>query len=142
MSSCLAHTGPVAEPSGENNETCFQSGLPGLAVHVPDRSANSHRKVHLGRLHMRPYSGISKQLEGTRITRKGDPCPQNLAPPSEMVAGGRQRTSRSTITTSKACSASLYRRIKRRVGHSLKRAHYMGKLVSSGKQSCISTTWN
>ena len=35
----------------------------------------TEKQVHLGRLHMRPYSGISKQLEGTRITRKGDPCP-------------------------------------------------------------------
>ena len=51
-----------------------------------------------------------------------------------MVAGGRQCATRSTITSTKTCSANLYRRIKRRVGRSLKRAHYKRSLVSSGKQ--------
>ena len=51
-----------------------------------------------------------------------------------MVAGGKQCSSRSTITPSKTCSANLYRRIKRRVGRSLKRAHCKGNLVSSRKQ--------
>ena len=31
-----------------------------------------------------------KQLEGTRITRKGDSYPQVSTPPSKMVVGGRQ----------------------------------------------------
>ena len=35
-----------------------------------------------------------EQLEGTRITRKGDTNPQVAAPPSKMVAGGRQCTSK------------------------------------------------
>ena len=52
----------------------------------------------------------------------------------EGKAGGKQCSSRSTITPSKTCSANLYRRIKRRVGRSLKRAHCKGNLVSSRKQ--------
>ena len=51
-----------------------------------------------------------------------------------MVAGGKQYSSRSTITPCKTCSANLYRRIKRRVGRSLKGAHCKGNLVSSRKQ--------
>ena len=42
-----------------------------------------------------------KQLEGTRDTRKGDPHSEVTPLTSEMGAGGRQCTHRSTITPSK-----------------------------------------
>ena len=58
---------------------------------------------------------LEKQLEGTRITRKGDPHTQITAPPLKVAAGGHY-TPRSTITPTKTCSAYLYRCIKRRVG--------------------------
>ena len=57
-----------------------------------------------------------KQLEGSRDTGKGDPHSKVTPPTSDMVAGGKQRTHRSTITPTKTCSANLYRCIKRRVG--------------------------
>ena len=50
-----------------------------------------------------------------------------------MVAG-RRRSHRPTTTPSTACSANLYRRIKRRVGRSLKRVHCQRNLVPTGKQ--------
>ena len=40
----------------------------------------AEKQVHLGQLHMRPNSGISKQLEGTRVTRKGVSNTKILAP--------------------------------------------------------------
>ena len=52
----------------------------------------------------------------------------------KVVAGGKQCSSRSTITPSKTCSADMYRHIKRRVGRSLKRTYCKGNLVSSRKQ--------
>ena len=54
-----------------------------------------------------------KQLEGTRITRKGDPNPQVPAPPFTMVAEGKPCIYRPTITPNKTCSAN------RMVGRSL-----------------------
>ena len=50
----------------------------------------TEKQVHLGRL---PYEAetvaLEQELEGTRITRKGDASPQ-VAPPSlKMVAGGK-----------------------------------------------------
>ena len=59
-------TGPVAEPSRQNTETAFPSGLSGVAVHVLDRSANSHRKSKFTSAHCicDPYSGISKTSGG------------------------------------------------------------------------------
>ena len=118
----LAHTGLVAEPSRENTETAIHSGLCNPAVHVLDRSANRHRKASSPR--PTPYEthtvASQKQLEDTRVSRKSDPNSQITAPPPTVVAGGRQFYSRSTITPNKTCSVDLYRRIKSRVGHSLK----------------------
>ena len=70
---------------------------------------------------------LEKQLEGPRVTGKGDPGLQIPPPPSKVVAGGKQCASRSTITPSKTCSANLYRRIKRRVGRSLRGSHCKGQ---------------
>ena len=93
----------------------------------------TEKQVHLGPLHI---SGLHiSSLEGTRITEKGDPNPQIPAPPFTMVAEGRQCTYRPTITPNITCSANIYRRIKRRVGRSLRRAHCARNLVPSGKQA-------
>ena len=68
----------------------------------------AEKQVHLGRLHMRPNTGISKQLEGTRITRKGFPNTKVLPPTLTMVAARGQYPYRPTITPSKSCCANLY----------------------------------
>ena len=98
------------------------------------RASNSHRKASPpGSTSYEAHTvALEKQLEGTRVTGKGDTRAQ-VAPPSlKMVAGGKQCSYRSTITPSKTCSADIYRRIKRRVGCSLKRTHCKGNLVSFG----------
>ena len=74
-------------------------------------------------------------LENTRVTRKSDSNSQILVPSFTMVATGRQCSHRPTITPNKACSANLYRRIKRRVGRSLKRSHCQRDLVTTRKQA-------
>ena len=76
-----------------------------------------------------------KRLEGTRITRKSDPNSQVPAPPLTMVIKRRQCSHRPTITPNKTCSANIYRRIKRRVGHSLKQTHFKRVLVTARKQA-------
>ena len=113
------------------------SGLPGPTIHVPHRPAHSNRKTSQLRAtsHETHTVALEKQLEGPRVTGKGDTGPQVPPPPPEVVAGGKQCASRSTITPSKACSANLYRRIKRRVGRSLRRAHCKGNLVPSREQA-------
>ena len=95
----------------------------------------TEKQVHLGRLHMRPIQWhLEKQLEGTKITGKGDTSSHVPPPTSKVVAGGKQCASRSTITPAKTCSANLYRRIKRRVGRSLRRPQCKGNLVPSREQ--------
>ena len=97
------------------------SGMSGPEIHVPHRSPHSNRKTSPLRAtpHETHTVALEKQLEGPRVTGKGDPGPQVPPPSSKVVAGGKQCATRSTITPSKTCSADLYRRIKRRVGRSL-----------------------
>ena len=113
---------PVAEPTGQNPYTSVTTGLSGPAVHVPDRSPNSHRKT--GSLRPTSYEthtvASQKQLESSGIFREGYPSTQVPPHPFAMVARRKQCALWSTVTPSKTCSANLYRRIKRRVGRSLK----------------------
>ena len=130
-------TGPMAKSSRENTDTALATGLSGPAVHVLDRSINSHRETSSPRLvtHETHTVASQKQLEGTGIPGKGYPSTQIPAPTLTVVAKRKQCASRSTITSYKACSANFYRRIKRRVGRSFKRVHCKRVLVSAGKQA-------
>ena len=126
----LTHTGPVAEPSRKSNDNAIPSGLSSPAILVLDRFANSHRKA--GSPWPTAYEthkvASQKQLEGTGISRKSDPYSQITSTPPAMVAEGRQRSSRLTITPNKICSANLYR-------HIIKQTHCKRNLVPSRKQA-------
>ena len=130
-------TGPVAKSSRENTNTALATDLSGSAVHVLDRSINSHRETSSPRpvTHEAHTVASQKQLEGTGIPGKGYPSTQIPAPTLTVVAKRKQCASRSTIAPYKACSANFYRCIKRRVGHSFKRVHCKRVLVSAGKQA-------
>ena len=127
----------MADPQNKNSDIINPTGLSGPAVHVPDRSVNSHRKASSPSptTYETHTMASQKPLESTRITRKGHSNTQIFAPPPTMVVGGEQRATRLTITPNKTCSADLYRRIKRRVGRSLKRAHGQRLLVTTRKQA-------
>ena len=113
-----------------------RSGLSGPTVYVPYRTSDSHRKTSPPRLtsHETHTVALKEQLEDTRISGKGDTRSQVSPPSLKVVAGGKQCSSRSTIIPTKTCSADIYRRIKRRVGRSLKQTHCKGNLVSARKQ--------
>ena len=130
------HHRPVVVSQGKNKGATGTKYLSDPALDVPDRVINSHRKTGpSGKTPHETHTVASqKQLEGPRIPRKGDPSSQIPPPPSKLVAGGKQCVARSTITPSKTCSANFYRRIKRRVGRSLRRAHGKGNLVPSREQ--------
>ena len=130
-------TGPVAEPSGQNTGNSFTTDLPGPAIHVPDRFTNSHREASSpGPTSYETHTVASqKQLARTRVTRNGDSNSQVPAPRLTMVARRGQCSHRPAITSNKICSSNLYRRIKRRVGHSLKRTHRQRGVVTATKQA-------
>ena len=74
-----------------NTETAIPTGLSGLEAYVLDRFTNSHRKVSSPRPAAYETHTVAsqKQLEGTGMTRKGDPNSQVPAPPFTMVAERR-----------------------------------------------------
>ena len=76
-----------------------------------------------------------KQLESTGIIRKSDSNSQIVTPSPTVVVTGGQSPIRPTITPNQTCSADLYRRIKRRVGRSLKQTHCKRVLVHARKQT-------
>ena len=126
----------VAKPSGQNSRINVTATLSSSTVDVSDRVANSHRETSSPRPAAYETHTVAPQaaLENTRVPRKGDSNSRLPAPSFTMVATGRQCPHRSTITPNKACSANLYRRIKRRVGRSLKRIHCQRDLVTARKQ--------
>ena len=111
------HTRALADFDRQNLVNSVWSGVSGPAVHVPHRAPNSNRKASPPRStsYETHTVALKEQLEGTRITRKGDTCSRIAPPPPKVVAGGKQCASRSTITPTKTCSADIYRCIKRRV---------------------------
>ena len=135
-------TGPLAEPTGQDIRNTVSACLSGPAVHVSDRVINSYREA----ISPRPTTyethtmASQKQMEGTRITGKGDPNSQVPVPPFTLVARRGQCPNRPTITPNKACSANLYRRIKRRVGRSFKRAYGKRNLFPSRKQAAYQSS--
>ena len=80
------HTRALAGFDRQNLDNSVRSGVSGLAVHVPHRAPNSHRKASPPR--STPYEthtvALEEQLEGTRVTRKGDTCPQVTPPPFKV----------------------------------------------------------
>ena len=137
VGSSPTHTRTLAKPPTKNIGTVIPTDLSGPGVHVFNRFANSHRETSPPRSspHEANSMAFEKQLESTRIPREGHPNSQVLAPTLTMVARRKERAYRSAFTPFKICSSNLYRHIKRRVGHSLKRAHCKRNLVTTRKQT-------
>ena len=129
------HSGPLAKSSGQNTLPLIPTFMSGEGFH--DRVVNSHRKTSSPRSPSHETNSVAfkKQLERTRVTRKEDSSAQVIASTLAVVARPRERPHRTTTTPNAACSANIYRRIKRRLGRSLKRAHCKSNLVIAGKQN-------
>ena len=86
--------------SRENAEIAIPTGLPGPGIQVRGRLTYSYRKTSSCRPTSYETHSVASQtqLEGPRITGKGDPNPQVLEPPFTMMAEGRQCTYSPTIT--------------------------------------------
>ena len=132
----LTDTGPVAKPTRKDTGAHLPTGLLGKAAGVLDRPFNSHRKASSsGQTSHEAHPMASQtQLENTGVVGKTDSPTQISTSSLTMVARRRQCPHRPTITPYATCSANLYRRIKRRVGRSLKRVHCQRNLVPTGKQ--------
>ena len=91
----------------------------------------TEKQVPLGRLHMRP----EKSVEDPGISGKRDPHSKIPPSASPMVDQRDKCPSRPTSPPHASCSSDLYRRLKRRLGCSLRRLHRKWHLVRSRKQT-------
>ena len=97
----------------------------------------TEKQVHLGRLHLRPIQWhLKNNWTIPESLEKVIPLLRSLHPHLQWwLEEDNVLTGQPQATPNKACSANIYRRIKRGVGRSLKRAHCKRNLVTSRKQA-------
>ena len=128
----------LADLNRQDQINTVGSGLPAPSIHVPHRSTHSNRKTSPPRAtsHEAHTVALEKQLEGTRVTRKGDPSPQLPPPTSKVVAGGKQCATKSTITPSKTCSANFLQTHQKKGGALTWMSTLQGELGPFQRASC------
>ena len=108
----------------------------GPTVHVPYRTANSHRETGSGRATSHaPYPVASEEaLACPGVIGKGYPSAAVPSSTPEVVVDPKQCPKRSTSTPTSTRSSAVYRRLKRRLGCSLRRLHSKRPLVHTRKR--------
>ena len=131
------HHRTLADSAKQNTGDSFKSSMPGPESNIPDRPTHGYRKAStFGQVTHEAHTVASEeQLESTRNSGESHSHSKITPHTLTVVAGGKQRNHRTTPTPFGTCVTNLYRRIKRRVGHSLKGAHDKGKLVTPRKQT-------
>ena len=131
------HPRTLAESAGQDTGDISLSSVPGPELHVPDRVTYGHRKTgSYEQIAHETYSvAPQEQLEDTGNVGEDYSHSKITSSTSGMVAGGRQCYQRSNLTPSSTCSANLYRRLKRRVGRSLKQSYGKRSLVTTREQT-------
>ena len=111
------------------------TGVFGPTVHVSYRTANSHRETGSGRATSHaPYPVASEEaLACPGVIRKGYPSASVPSSTPEVVVDPKQCPKRSAFTPTSARSSAVYRRLKRRLGCSLRRLHRKRPLVHTRK---------
>ena len=133
--SSSTHSRPVGSTSGETKVYKGTSQLYSQAIHVPDRPFNCHREASVFR--SPSYEAHSMASEETLArsggVREGYPGPSVTPPPSRLVARRNQCAERTALAPSSARCSTFYRRLKRRLGRTLRGLHCKRRLVIHGK---------
>ena len=125
----VTHSGPVDGPPGKIKVHHVQGQLHGQTIHVPGRPSYGHGEASLAG----PSSHETNPVAGTRSPRESHPG-SPVAPPSPGVVAERAKCVRgATFTPSSTCSSTVYRRLKRRLGRTLRGLHCKRRLVQTGK---------
>ena len=105
------------------------------SVHVAHRPSDGDRKTGAFRLCAYETNLVApeEQLTFARVSGEGHYHSQISAPSSTVVAGRRPCPPRPTTAPAPARPSNLYRRIKRRLGRSLRRLHRPRSLVRPRK---------
>ena len=134
--SSQAYSKPLGSPSTKNNSAFTEQILPSENFHVSYRSSHCDRKTGDPRQTAHETYSVAPQetLESPRISGKGDPNSE-VSPSVPAVVDPRGKCPKGSALTPPATrSSNLYRRLKRRLGCSLRRLHSKRYLVSARKQ--------
>ena len=112
------------------------TGVFGQTVHVPYTATNSHREAGSSRTAPHaPYPVASEEaLACPGIIREDYSSTTVPSSTPEVVVEPRQCPKRSTLTPITTRSSTVYRRLKRRLGCSLRRLHSKRPLVHARKR--------
>ena len=112
------------------------TGVSGPTVHVPYRTANSHRETGSSRATSHaPYPVASEEaLACPGVIGKDYPSASVPSSTPEVVVEPKQCPKRSAFTPTSTRSSAVYRRLKRRLGCSLRRFHSKRPLVHTRKR--------
>ena len=129
------HVRALGDIKGKTSLGKEQGLLHGQAVYVPHRSLDSHREASLAGSPPHETNSVASQTAlactgGPGKSDSGSPVP---APPSGLVVGRKECTARATPTCPTSRSTSFYRRLKRRLGRSLRRGYSARCLVRTRK---------
>ena len=119
----------------EDQRPSQSTGVFGPTVHVSYRTANSHRETGSGRATSHaPYPVASEEaLACPGVIGKGYPSASVPSSTPEVVVDSKQGPKRSAFTPTSTRSSAVYRRLKRRLGCSLRRLHRKRPLVHTRK---------
>ena len=128
--------GEVDSSVPKDQRTPESTGVFGQTVHVPHRPSDSHREAGSSRTAPHaPYPVASEEaLACSGIIRKDYSSTKAPSSTPEVVVEPRQCPKRSTFTPITTRSSTVYRRLKRRLGCSLRRLHSKRPLVHARKR--------
>ena len=131
----VTHLGALGDVEGKTALYQEQGQLHRQTINVTHRSLDSNRETGVVRSPTHATNPMAPQeaLAGTGDFGQGDSGPPYPPPSSGLVVGGKECTPRPTITSNASRSASFYRRIKRRLGRSLRGLHSKRRLVRTRK---------
>ena len=129
------HSGPVASPSREVEIHKRPSQVYGPSVHISDRPLDGHGEAGLSRSPSYETHTVAPQekLACPRSLGKGYSSPSVTTPSLGLVVGRRKCAERSTPAPPSARRSTVYRRLKRRLGRTLRGLYCKRRLVSSRK---------
>ena len=119
----------------EDQRPSQSTGVFGPTVHVSYRTANSHRETGSGRATSHAPNPVASEeaLACPGVIGKGYPSASVPSSTPEVVVDSKQCPKRSAFTPTSTRSSAVYRRLKRRLGCSLRRLHRKRPLVHTRK---------
>ena len=131
----VTHLGALGDVEGKTALCQEQGQLHRQTINVAHRSLDSNRETSVVRSPTHATNPMAPQeaLACTGDFGQGDSGPPYPPPSSGLVVGGKECTPRPTITSKASRSISFYRRIKRRLGRSLRGLHSKRRLVRTRK---------